>query len=288
MLSHTWTQAPRSVLHTLHGCHKPRDILDAKHHLGSFFCFLHCPPAFTGPSMQRRIISDSALAMCLSSQTITTTNQLFGLHNHTNVYTFPFTPWCLGFLFSRRGNQPYNSTGLQAFHFNTSIRSSQQTKPNQKKKKKKKKSLSFVASPYVNPLLSAPFTRKPFSHTLLYALSPLAVNEHDERIPCNDQNLPVLRYPLLFFCTFTGFAFFIFFFLHGERDRQTTHWDLGRMIMFFFFFLFLFLWFCWLDFRALVPIHNFFFFSSTTVHATACSRNHVFLGGRYYTQRFLF
>ncbi|KAK1776437.1 hypothetical protein QBC45DRAFT_216690 [Copromyces sp. CBS 386.78] len=137
------------------------------------------------------------------------------------------------------------------------------SKPNQKKKKSSLLSQVPMSTPFCLP----------FYPTTLFTLY---THFHRLRLT-NTTKEPMQRYfdtPSCFFCTFTGAdsGVLLYLFLHGERDRHTLGLGQNDHVFFFFFF-----WLCWLDFRALVPIHNFFlpFFHRGPCD---CPRNHVLVG----------
>lgn len=121
--------------------------------------------------------------------------------------------------------------GLQALHFNTSIRSFQQEKPS---KTKPSSPLSQVS--YVNPQFLFP----PKTLLCLQIFSPLAVNEHDE--PHATTRFTQLRYPLLFL-PFTHRCLgpaHIHFTSSTGKGKTYTHFETCAE---WFFVVFL----CWLD-----------------------------------------
>lgn len=153
-------------------CHKTPEHFDAKHHLSSFLCFLHCSLAYTGASMQspHHLWLGTCQCACCRSQPPQTTN--FWSSQTTPMFILsPLHALELGF--TARKTRLTTLLGLQALHFNTSIRSFQQEKTNIKNQ-----IISFVASPLCQFPLSSPFPPKTL-FTLQY-FSPLAVNEHDE------------------------------------------------------------------------------------------------------------
>lgn len=153
---HTWTQATRSVLHTLHHCHKhPNSSMRNITQL--FLLFSAC----SQPLLARACNAASPLTRhlpcaCRRSQPPQTTFLVF-----TNTPMFILSPLHtleLGF-FPLGMNPPYNSTG-----YKLCILILQFVHSSKKKKPKKKKQTTFLLSqvPYVKPPLFPPFPQNPF------------------------------------------------------------------------------------------------------------------------------